>query len=120
MVAVRAALWDEDGTIRLHDPGLGTWGYRVDPEGEGDAVPALTMSTIIDRYGIDIIDVLKIDIEGGEHRVFGSGVDWLGKVDSIAIELHERYQPGCERAFEEATSEFGRRATRGEDTFVAR
>ena len=45
-------------------------------------------------FGIDHIDLLKIDIEGAEKEVF-QVCDWQDRLDSIVIELHDRYMPGC-------------------------
>jgi len=40
-------------------------------------------------FGFDRISLLKMDIEGAETIVFQGDVDWLDRVDAIAIELHD-------------------------------
>jgi len=68
-------------------------------------VPAITMTEIIDKYNIQRIDILKIDIEGAEKELFSYNYEsWLPKVRCIVIELHDLYRPGCATAFFKAIS----------------
>ena len=63
-------------------------------------VKGITIPMILQMHGIDHIDILKLDIEGAEYRVFENNFDeWINKVDQIIIELHDRYQPGCAERF---------------------
>ena len=65
-----------------------TWGNRI---GEaGITVPGFTIRELCQREGIDSIDLLKVDIEGGEKEVFESA-DFLDLVRNIIIELHCEY-----------------------------
>jgi len=120
---LRAALWTADGTVDLVDPGRGSWGLRADDETEAvevTQVPAITMNTLLDRFGIGRVDLLKVDIEGGEKKVFAEAGQWISRVDQIAIELHDRFIPGCTATFDAATEDFTRRTSRAAETFVAR
>ena len=49
----------------------------------------ITLSNIFDLYGLDCIDFLKVDIEGGEYDVF-KDIDekLLCKIKKIAVETH--------------------------------
>jgi FkbM family methyltransferase len=51
----------------------------------GVSVPQLMSAHRIDRIGL-----LKVDIEGGEFAVFGSGENlrWLDRVDQVVMEVH--------------------------------
>ena len=52
-------------------------------------VDAIRFDRIFDILGIGNIDLLKMDIEGGEYAVFASAnVVTLGKIDQIAVEFH--------------------------------
>jgi FkbM family methyltransferase len=68
------------------------WSLKVvdDFNGGGD-VQALTLSDIMEKMGIGFIDILKIDIEGAEGKLFQSKefLKELGKIKFLAIELHE-------------------------------
>lgn len=122
---VRAALWSHRGSVDVIDPGSGAWSMRVQ-ESTGEVaklnrrVLALTVDDIVEQFSIDRINILKMDIEGGESEVFQDASSWIGSVDAIAIELHDRHVPGCSERFQRATSEFAQSAVKGEDTFVAR
>lgn len=128
VVPVQAALWWREGTVQLVDPGQGEWAFRVgglqgpSPVREAGVatVPSVTITQLLDRFDVQTVDLLKMDIEGAEREVLHHSVDWIGQVSAIAIELHDRFVPGCEDAFTRATSTWGHRAQKGEDTFVAR
>jgi hypothetical protein len=62
-------------------------------------VLAMTVDRIMHDYQLDRIDVLKVDIEGTEREVFGDTTAWIGKADSIIIELHEHMKAACNRSF---------------------
>jgi FkbM family methyltransferase len=128
VTAVRAAVWTASGRVGLLDPGIGPDGYRVDSISDAAvsaqssvcAVEALDIPSLMAAHGIDRINLLKVDIEGSEREIFRDASRWIDRVDSIAIELHDRYTPGCSRAFFGAVGAFSGEATRGEDHFVWR
>lgn len=53
-------------------------------------VAALTIPSIIQRFGLSRIDFLKLDIEGEEVNVFDAAQDlsWLDAVKSLNMEVH--------------------------------
>ena len=105
IIAVEAAIAPRDGLVDLQDsvvPGEKTqgWAYRTVERGSGlgsYTVEALSMPTLMRRYGIGFIDVLKIDIEGAEGALLAENTEaWLPRVRSIVIETHERFVPGTD------------------------
>lgn len=53
-------------------------------------VPAIDLSTLVERHGIAGIDVLKIDIEGAEIEVLDAAPDRLLRtITQITVEFHE-------------------------------
>jgi FkbM family methyltransferase len=124
IVAVQAALWREDTQLSLIDPGNGAWGFQTSEasaaEGEQLPVEAVTIDSVMKRFGLDRIDVLKIDIEGAEKEVFESSATWIDRVGTIMVETHDRYKPGCTAAVEEATRAFATRTGRGETLVFGR
>ena len=122
-----AALMAEAGSTTVVDPGHGSWGYRVAKNNDSWAtgtrramVQSVTVLDILDRFQLERVDLLKIDIEGSELEVMNESAPWIERVDALAIELHDRMLPGCTRAFMNATEAFDFEATRGENTFVRR
>jgi FkbM family methyltransferase len=125
IIPVCAALWKADTRLAVVNTGAGEWGFQIRPLGSRDThdcgqVSAVTLDALMQTYKLERIDVLKIDIEGAEKEVFERSCSWIGKVDVILIELHDRFRPGCSEAFERSTSDFSHRWQRGEVTLVAR
>jgi FkbM family methyltransferase len=128
IVAVQGALWKDNRELNIVDPGMGDWGFRTvskpasEPAsgaGQG-AVRGLTVDALMRQYGMDQIDILKIDIEGSEKEVFENADAWIGKVGVIAIELHEEAKPGCTQTFMEAARDFKTAGVKGETLFMGR
>lgn len=97
---VRAGIWPANGTINLRKSGLRPSSFRT-TAGEGDAtVEAVTVPLLMDRFGMERVSLLKIDIEGAELELFsGADTSWIDRVDAISIELHDGWRPGCGDAF---------------------
>ncbi|WP_437274526.1 FkbM family methyltransferase [Sorangium sp. So ce375] len=125
---VHGALWHENKKINLVDPHLGEWGFMTqsaDDAGEklGETrheVQGMTIDAIMKDHGIEHIDILKMDIEGAEREIFSGPSPWLGKVDALIVELHERMKPGCNRSFYRSTNGFEDEWWRGENVYLAR
>jgi len=101
VVPVHAAVWSHPATLTFVNPNCGNWAFamkeRVD---DGTPVRGVTMPQLIEEFSLDRIDVLKMDIEGGEKEVFSApDLSWLDKVGMLAIELHDFARPGCAKAF---------------------
>ncbi len=102
-----AAVWPEDGEVAYEaQPGV-EWAFRV-VEGEpGSAeyrrtAPALSLDTLLAQGGEDVIDYLKMDIEGAEETVLRSHTGWATRVRCIGVEIHEPYTVEACRADPEA------------------
>src|ERR1700731_1457140 len=125
---VHAALWKENRELKVVDPGMGAWGFQTRlAEGSEDLDDksqelsrGITISDLMNEYGLDHIDLLKIDIEGSEREVFENADAWIENVGAIAIELHDKTQPGCSRSFNQATKDFVALGEKCETVFVAR
>ncbi len=82
---VEAAIGPADGTARFTagaDSNLGRVGA------EGRAVAMISMNTLCERHGLERIDVLKMDIEGGEQQLLSGQTGWLSRVRSMIAEFH--------------------------------
>lgn len=121
---VFGALWHTSEDIRLVDPGRGNWGFACAPKREAaaalDCVPGFTVPTLLQRFSLDRVSVLKVDIEGSEKFVFENSGEWISSVDALIVELHDRWYPGCSRSFYSNTPGFSREWVRGENVFLAR
>ena len=127
VTAVNAALWPTSGQVNLLDPGLGSWGFeaadaRSAPIAAANLgkVRAATVDEIMSEFNLPYVDILKIDIEGGEKPLFEGSPEWLKRVGVVMIELHDRRHVGCSRNFYIATRDFDREIQQGENVFMLR
>lgn len=115
-VVVEGAVWSESCMLDLRDDvEAEAWARQVHKVTDG-RVPAYDMPTILDRYGIERLDLLKMDIEGAELNVFGaSDLSWLKRVRNIVIELHGEE---CEKVFFSAVKDHGFTISRCDELIV--
>jgi len=94
---VHAAIWGCDQEVAIADRhGNPT---RITVESDGDLrVPAISLSRLLSDFGLDRVDILKMDIEGSERSLFTANTEWLSKVGVLLIEMHDRMWNGCSRA----------------------
>ena len=121
IIPINAALWHEDCHVRLglvppDSTPYDKWAFQVTEK--GIPVRGVTMRTLMRETGLDSIELLKMDIEGGEVEAFAN-CDWLERVQAIVIELHDQMRPGCRAALNEVTKRF-HSWDRGEMTFYVR
>jgi FkbM family methyltransferase len=121
---VRAALWPVNGSLKIVNSTSEAWEFAVTDEGSSQTdmpcVPAITIDEVLGSLENDRIDLLKLDIEGSELQLFSRGAEqWLSRIQNIVIELHDRYRPGCTKAFYSAlASRNFVQEIRGENIFV--
>lgn len=106
---VNAALANAPGTLTLHNRGTGQSGFTIvaQPDDRPDSVvlhvvDCVTVPDLMAQFGKRGVDILKLDIEGGEFALLSEKPDWISKVGALCIELHERIVSGCTAAFESA------------------
>jgi len=125
---ISGALIGNAGVAHVFDPGNGHWGFQAvgTPPLEGQSresvlqVPGYTVSEILKLYDRQFVDILKLDIEGAEQEVMEHSAPWIGRVNTIVAELHDRDKRGCSLAFYSATAKFDSEWYRGELVFVSR
>jgi FkbM family methyltransferase len=92
-VVLRAGLWDRPCRIQVEPANLGTWASTtvVTHATTGpDTIQAFDVPALLERFAIERLDLLKIDIEGAEREIFlAEDLGWLDRVDCIQIELEE-------------------------------
>ena len=67
------------------------WAKQVRPcrPDETSDLEGISIESLLAMSGFDRISLLKMDVEGAEGEIFQGEVNWLDKVDAIAIELHD-------------------------------
>lgn len=92
---IQGALWSEDGMASFVCSTDAKYALRVEMNEEGP-IQCFSVNGIMQRMGWERIDLLKMDIEGAEREVFGTGAkEWIHRVGVIVVELHEGVSPGC-------------------------
>ncbi len=100
----QAGLWKYDSVLKTYNkPNAEKWGVVVEEDVENGDIKAMSMQSLFHKYDIEYVDVLKLDIESSEKELFeGDSHEWLGRVKTIVIELHDADKSGCSRSFFEA------------------
>lgn len=95
------ALWGTNTTGTIHNKfNLGDWGMVVEEDKADGCIPLITISSLLQKYALDQVDILKLDIETSEKQVFSVPAnDWLPKVRVLIIELHDWLETGCASVF---------------------
>jgi FkbM family methyltransferase len=88
---VHAAVWCEDTSLEY--AGEEEQGFRVtallhSPVSSRGRVLARSINGLLEEHGIDVVDYLKMDIEGAEKMVLGSHLEWTDRVRAMKVELH--------------------------------
>jgi FkbM family methyltransferase len=99
-----AGLWNKDSMLKAYDKfESGKWGIVVEESLTEGNVKGLTVSTLLQKYNWQQIDVFKIDIETSEKIVFADNYEtWLPKVKMLIIEFHDWIVPNTSKPFFEA------------------
>lgn len=103
---IQKALWSHTGPAFIVDASRETKdGFQVSSSGGSLQIQGITLEDLLKKFGLNKVDLLKLDIEGGEKEIFTpDSSSWLSKVDVLAVELHDSRVPGCSRAFYLATA----------------
>lgn len=110
VVPVAKGLWARRTRIRVKNPAAESWAFQASEatDSGGASIEALGVAELLTDFQLPRIDILKIDIEGGEYEVFTGNVeDWIDRVGMIAVEVHDRFRPGCTEAIRRALSPLG-------------
>lgn len=97
---IQAALCDQDGSILITkgrkaqnsivlDDRNPKWTKKINVE----EVPALTLSTLLNREQIPEIDFIKIDIEGAEPLLYNDLEAWSDRIKALLIEFGSKNKP---------------------------
>ncbi|NDP47088.1 MAG: FkbM family methyltransferase [Sulfuriferula multivorans] len=93
---IHAAVWYEDTQVE-YDADAAADAFTIGKTNESSkkkSVPALSLPTLLSRWGLEYVDFIKLDIEGAEKQLFELGDSgWLERVGQISIELHGTYSP---------------------------
>lgn len=98
VVLIPGAIWSSCGRVVLMKGELEWNSHVLQPEsGAEGSVNSYDVPSLIAAGGGGMVDLLKVDIEGGEIELFGKNTEtWLSAIKNIAIEFHGEE---CEKTF---------------------
>jgi FkbM family methyltransferase len=91
IICIHAAIWPQETELTLQNPKAPNWSFHYKESGnvtDGPVIKTQTLPGLMEKFELKRINLLKIDIEGGEKTLFASGTDWLRYVDCLQIEIH--------------------------------
>lgn len=117
----RAAVTERVGFGSLKSVARGDWGWGAKQEDRvfhaEHGFASVTIPYLMQRFGWDTIDYLKVDIEGTELELCQdilNGAEWINKVQCVTFEMHDRLRPDavpsimetCQAALKKARMRF--------------
>lgn len=108
IIPLNIGVWSKNCFLKVKDAAADKWSFEFEETNDSQcATEAWSIASLIERFNILKIDILKIDIEGGEKELFEKGSEmWLPSVKTLVIELHDRKKNGCSDALIRAVSKF--------------
>ena len=82
---LQAAIGPSDGTARFQAAAESNLGQLSQ---EGQAVTVVSMRTILDRFRLSQLDLVKMDIEGSEQALLTGPAEWLSRTTAMIAEFH--------------------------------
>lgn len=109
IIPIRSALWHSNKILKIKNKEERKWAIEVEEcdENHLDSFRAISIKSLMETHNIEVIDFLKLDIEGAERELFSEHVDqWLPKTKVLMIELHDWMKDGCSKSFFSAISRY--------------
>ena len=109
VTCINAALWYQKEQLDISNKEEKSAGYMIQSslDKTGDFIESVTINELTERYNIEEISILKIDIEGSEKEVFQYNISpWLDNCTCVIAELHDWLKPGTSQVFFKAMSNF--------------
>ena len=105
---INAAVWFKPMKMLIKqedDPGASF--EVIESDKQDSELQGVTINDILEENNIEIIDILKIDIEGAEYDLFKNDPHpWLEKTRCLIIELHDLVKKGTSKVFFSAMSHY--------------
>ena len=121
--AIHGAVWPRSEpliVVRGEPEQVKECAFSVRPcrEGEPKEIDGISLTDVVESSPKKRIDLLKIDIEGGERELFASGFEsWLFRTRTIVIETHG---PECREVFLQAVKPYGFKVQEAEYVMIGR
>lgn len=111
---IHSALWNKDTSLKIKDKNENQWAFTVEESAadDPDAFNAICLASLMKRYDIEYIDILKLDVEGAERELFAENVDyWISRTRCILVELHDWIKADCSKTVFKALASYNFKTT---------
>jgi len=90
-------LWSHCARLTLENPDTDNESsFRLIETESSTGIPAIGVADAIDLLDTQVVDLLKMDIEGAEKEVLTNNTaSWIDSVRTLVVEPHDRFRPGC-------------------------
>ncbi len=109
IVPLNKAVVARSRPVNLMDRGTGDWGFSIVEKPRDNPNPTslhhiegVTLDELIYDSKVNGVDILKLDIEGGEKEVFDFPGYWARNTVLLVAELHNRIVQGCGASYRAA------------------
>ncbi|MCB4799715.1 FkbM family methyltransferase [Neotamlana laminarinivorans] len=120
IICLNYGIWNKTANLKV-EKNSGNWDFTVKEvlNKDNNTVSAISINEIVERYDINQIDILKIDIEGSERELFKNNWEtWLKLTKVLIIELHDGLKPGASKSFFKAISNFDFRMIKKDENLI--
>lgn len=105
--ALHSAIWKNNDLLEVKDKGYGLRGFMVEENVQESETSIKAVSINEINSDNQIIDILKLDIEGSEKFVFEQNYQkWLPNTRCIIIELHDEMVENCSKIVQETIAKY--------------
>ena len=112
---VEGAVWPRPVMLEIENPTDESWAFRMREKPREDSSNGMRGMTIDELSKGAPIDLLKVDIEGGEKHLFTEETHWLSRVGAMLVELHGAE---CTQAVAKAAASSGFKALPPQGEYV--
>lgn len=124
VTCMKKGLWSKECFLKVIARGTGAWGFMVkEAERESpETISAISIENILNKYNIDKIDLLKMDVEGSEYEIFtANNLSWLDRCDAVVIETHDDIVKDADKTVNDVLANYGfKKHVHGENQFFIR
>lgn len=92
VTTIKGALWHQNENLEFVNELDEKYALAVVASDLG-SISGVTVDAVLERQGWEFADLLKMDIEGGESEVLSNGNEWVDRVGSLIVELHQDVAP---------------------------
>ena len=91
IISVPLAVTDEDNKIVKLDDNHGSTSMLDQPSDKAISVNTITLESLLKKYSLNYVDVLKIDVEGAENLILiNTSLDIMNRFRYITLEFDSR------------------------------